>query len=200
MIVTKQHSDFPASIDAPTLHYACRLYLSPYGYQALTVYLTTVDFTFSADPGPVGLSTLDSVVAAHTGVPTPIPTMYEPISLVPTRYAVTATTSYEEVASIVSRVESIVNNLPTSFAYLLGAYSCYGSPRIRIMCEPIGGTAFELMSAVDLPDTVGTTQKLALQTPVGTLPTGYAVYTLEAKLNGATSLELVGLTVTPMEL
>lgn len=201
MIVTKQKTEFPSSVDIPTLHYACKISLGSYGYVSVTEYPAWVDFEFSQDPGTDGLAALDSVIASHTGIPSPVPVMYEPISLVPKRYDVTSTSTYEEVAVIVSRIESIVSNLSTSFAYLLGGYSCSGgSPKIRIMCEPIGGTAFELLSGTPLADTSGAMEKLAVQTPTGSFPTGYALYTLEAKLDTASSLTLAGLTVTPMEL
>ena len=160
-----------------------------------------VTIRFETDPSAYDTE-IDTVLSAHVPTPTPRTIKYPPVSLRHLNTNVTAVGSWQEVAEIVSKVDSVVSVLANANALVLGEYECDGgSGKYRLMAYKSGGAGtVEVIPPTALASTGGVAYPFVAITPVGNLPTGFARYVLEADLDSATSLELIGLSATPQEL
>jgi hypothetical protein len=146
---------------------------------------TTCTIVFTADLTAAEYTTLDGIVAAHTG---------QPITFVEFRAGSTLVTDaktiegagWVDVGGVVSRISFLTKHMPNAFARVVGQVKCAGDDaEFRVVDSD--GTA--LLGPVTLSDTEGEWAILSLTTAPG-LPFDAVetLYVAQAQKNTATEL------------
>ena len=142
---------------------------------------STVAVVFATELAGAEKATLDAVVAAHSGAPVPTPVFRASSTLVELEKELVAVGGFEVLAGIVTTPSFFAADLSTLVSRIVGSYRAAGEgAELRVVEN--GGTVIGTFALAEAAD--WTKMQWFTSTPPGE---GTHEYTLEGRLNGATS-------------
>lgn len=155
---------------------------------------STCGVKFAAELDAAQKAALDAIVAAHSGAPVPVPTFRASSTLIGLESEISAVGGFEVLGGVVTTPDFFSPNLAALVSRIVGEYNAIGTgAELRVVED--GGT---VLGSLELAEAADWTKMQWFTTTPPSAGTHH--YTLEGRLNGATSASVRFVSMTLLEL